>query len=567
MNALLAAILNTLWQSAALAAIVWIVLRIARTTNAATRHAIWWVVLAVIVLLPAIPGPRSTPRRIDVYSAPAAPIEMAPLPVGPRQPFAPVPQSGGPLELPAGTWTVLLFALWSAAALVQLARTAGSYVYLRRLKRDARPATPDLCRIFDGWILSCRVRRPVRLMVSSRIASPMAVGFLRPAVLLPESLLAHFEDAELDHVFLHELAHMARRDDWTNLAARIATGLLSIHPVALFALRQIDREREMSCDEWVVCMTGAVRPYATSLTRLFELCRSRNRVLLASGMATRASHLGERIEMLLRQRRQWVAKTSLVKVGFACIALIAAGLAFSQTPRLLAISQDTPPTAPAPPDAPEAVQVPEPPAAPDPDAAPEPPAAPDSPPPAETATPAETPLPRGAGLLAGLVAAGYGDLPVDDIILLKSNGISADYLIGFVRSGWGRLKPRELVELHNQGIDPEYARAVHDAGLESAALADCIKLRQHGVNANGVHMIHSLGFGPYKADDVILLQDHGVMPDFFRVLHENGWKNLSAREAVEAREAGLDAHSLQEARQYGSLTLKQVIRLKQAGVI
>jgi beta-lactamase regulating signal transducer with metallopeptidase domain len=561
MNALFAAVLNTLWQSAALVAAVWVALRLARTTNAATRHAIWWTVLAVVVLLPAIPARRPGPRPVVTAPTPGAPIKFAPTPVGPRQPFAPGPPSGGPVELPAGRWTVLLFAAWLAAALIQLARTAGSYVQLRRLKRDAQPAAPELCRSFDAWILSCRLRRPVRLMVSSRIASPMAVGFRRPAVLLPESLLAHFDEAELDHVFLHELAHMARRDDWTNLAVRLATGLLSIHPVALFVSRQIDREREMACDDWVVCMTGAVRPYATSLTRLFELCRRRNRIMLASGMATRASHLGERIEMLLRTRRQWVAKTSLLKVGFACVALVAAGLAFSQTPRLLAISQNQPPTvsaapdAPAPPDSPDPAAVPE---------TPEPPGVPDAP---DAPEPADIPMPSNNGLLAALVAAGYGDLPVDDIILLKSNGISPEYLINLARSGWGRLKPRDIVELHNQGVDPEYARAVHSAGLDSLTLRDCITLRQHGVDPNGVGAIHALGFGPYKVEDAVLLQDHGVRPNFFRALHESGWKNLSALEVVEAREAGLDARSLQEARQYGSLTLKQVIRLKQAGVI
>src|SRR5262249_47399960 len=186
-------------------------------------------------------------------------------------------------------------------------------------------------RNFDAWMLSCQVRRPARLLVSARIASPMAVGFRNPAVLLPESLLPEFAGAELDHVLLHELAHMARRDDWTNLAARLASALFAFHPVALWIVRQIDREREIACDDWVVSMTGEARPYATSLTRLFELCRARNRVLLATGMATRGSRLGERIEMLLRARRQFLAKASWTKLGFACIALVAAGIAFSKT--------------------------------------------------------------------------------------------------------------------------------------------------------------------------------------------------------------------------------------------
>src|SRR5439155_16364025 len=114
------------------------------------------------------------------------------------------------------------------------------------------------------------------------------------AVILPAKLLDAFQETELDHVLLHELAHIARRDDWTNPAARLASALFVFHPAALWVLRRIDREREISCDDWVVSMTGSARPYATSLTRLFELCRGRNRMLLASGMAHRGSQLGER---------------------------------------------------------------------------------------------------------------------------------------------------------------------------------------------------------------------------------------------------------------------------------
>jgi len=234
MNAVLAAILNTLWQSAALAAAVWIALRFTRGANAATRHAIWWTVLAVAVLLPFIPTTTTTPAA-DPRPNLTTIVDLTPAPIGPRQPLASTTGPRGPLELPAGNWTNLLFAAWLAAALIQFARAAGSYVYLRRLKRDARPAAPDLTRNFDAWILSCRVGRPVRLLISKRITSPIAVGFRHPAVLLPEPLPAEFDEADLDHVLLHELAHMARRDDWTNLAARLAAGVFAFHPVARFA--------------------------------------------------------------------------------------------------------------------------------------------------------------------------------------------------------------------------------------------------------------------------------------------------------------------------------------------
>ena len=48
----LAAILNTLWLAFAVAAVIWISLRLMPRVNAATRHAVWWAVLALVVMLP-----------------------------------------------------------------------------------------------------------------------------------------------------------------------------------------------------------------------------------------------------------------------------------------------------------------------------------------------------------------------------------------------------------------------------------------------------------------------------------------------------------------------------------
>ena len=144
---------------------------------------------------------------------------------------------------------------------------------------------------------------------------PVAVGFQHPAVVLPEALLGGLTAAELDHVLLHELAHIARRDDWTNLLARIAGAVLALHPVAAWVVRQIDRERELACDDWVVAATGAARPYAASLARLFELCTSRRSALLASGIADSGSQLGNRIAMLLRRGREFSPQASALRVS------------------------------------------------------------------------------------------------------------------------------------------------------------------------------------------------------------------------------------------------------------
>src|SRR6185437_10992209 len=161
--------------------------------------------------------------------------------------------------------------------------------------------------------------------VSDEVISPLAAGFLYPVVILPGLLVEQIAEPELDYVLLHELAHVARRDDWTNLMGRLAFAAFVLHPVAVWVLRRIEREREIACDDWVVAATGSAVPYARTLARLFEFCCTRRRELLATGMAPESSNLSERIEMLVRPRFYFSPRASLSRVSFcvaACLVLL-----------------------------------------------------------------------------------------------------------------------------------------------------------------------------------------------------------------------------------------------------
>lgn len=266
--AIFAAVLNSLWQAAIVAALIWVVLkalaRISKPFNAATRFVIWWGVLAVVLALPAGPAIRTWWRaRVATAQVVTATPLMAPVSIAPALDDPPVIVTLK--QDRSAKWPLWFAALWAALCLFRLGQIGRSYFYLRGVKRRASISQQPLPA----------AGRPAQLLISNEIASPMAVGFLRPAVILPESLAEEITRQELDHVLLHETAHLARRDDWTNLIARLMGAALALHPVAVWILRQIDRERETACDDWVVAKTGAARPYAASLARMFELRAAR----------------------------------------------------------------------------------------------------------------------------------------------------------------------------------------------------------------------------------------------------------------------------------------------------
>jgi bla regulator protein blaR1 len=335
---ILVAVLNSLWQAAIVAALVWLVLKFARrrnlAMNAATRYVVWWAALGVVLVLPAAPGALALwrTRAAHTPSSTAAPKAV--------QPVLPAANFDAPAlitlrEQRSTRWPFWVLAIWSVVFLYRLVEIVRSYFYLRGVKRRAAVSLQPLPE----------KKRSAHLLLSGEVASPMAVGFLRPAVILPETLPAEITGEELHHVLLHEYAHLARRDDWSNLIAHLLGAALALHPAAWWILRQIAREREMACDDWVVARTGSARPYAASLARLSELRWSRRQQAqgeaLASGMFGGGSRLGERIELLLKSGAGNPARSRL-SGGLLAAALVAFAIAVSPAPRWIAFAQRAP---------------------------------------------------------------------------------------------------------------------------------------------------------------------------------------------------------------------------------
>ena len=109
---------------------------------------------------------------------------------------------------------------------------------------------------------------------------------------------------EFEQVLCHEMAHLRRWDDWTQLAHAVAQAVLFFNPAIYWIGRRLKIEREMACDDWVVSATGEARPYAACLTHLHELTRRAPAPQLAPGATTRTRwQISARVEALLQADR------------------------------------------------------------------------------------------------------------------------------------------------------------------------------------------------------------------------------------------------------------------------
>ncbi len=298
---------NGIVEGLALSALLWLLLRLTPRAAAATRYALCGLALAFVAALPVAQG--WLPRLGATASAAGG-----------------SGHSGAILTLTAGAWLFWVLGAWALGSLVLTARVGWGLVALGGLKRRASAAPEQVAERFEAIMRACPGRRRARVLVSDAVAGPMAAGVTKPAVLLPAFLVEELSDAELDQVLTHELAHIRRWDDWTNLAQKVVEALLFFHPAVIWIGRRLALEREIACDDWVVGLAGTARPYATCLTRLAAIHRATPQ--LAPGALAGRPQLSIRVEALLeggRDRRRRSSRSALTVAAAAlAVAVFAA---------------------------------------------------------------------------------------------------------------------------------------------------------------------------------------------------------------------------------------------------
>ena len=329
-------LVHFLWEGAAIAIVLAALLLLARRDSARIRYAI--ACLAMLAM----------PVAFGITFAILFPKTHVHL----RLPLAPPPEAGAlasggassPLKTPDRlTW---LGPIWMAGVLLFYLRSLGGWVAAQRLRRTGVClAAADWQSRVDRWRQRLRLTRPVMLLESCLVDSPVVIGLLRPAILMPVGLLAGLPADLLESIVIHELAHICRRDYLVNLLQSFVEGLLFYHPAVWWVSRTVRAERENCCDDVVVALKGDARAYAVALARL-EQNRSPEFALAAAG-----GSLMKRIHRLIQE--QEAPRTAVAPLVATGLLIVSVGVAVAGWPA-------KPVSAPKPVAAPQMVPVAEP---------------------------------------------------------------------------------------------------------------------------------------------------------------------------------------------------------------
>src|ERR1035438_468089 len=234
-------------------------------------------------------------------------------------------------------WSLIIAALWVAAALVRAGDLAIHSFRLRKLWKDAIPVNIDsrLSSMLAGTPAAWH-RGPVQVCTTTTLQRPAVIGFFKPRILIPDWLLARLTPGELEQIVLHEAEHLRRHDDWTNLFQKLCLVLFPLNPALLWIEHRLCREREMACDDGVIRITHAPRAYAACLASLAERGLERRTEALSLGAWQRRPELVHRVHSILRRKHTLGPLGTRALLGALGCGLLFGSIEFVHCPQLIA---------------------------------------------------------------------------------------------------------------------------------------------------------------------------------------------------------------------------------------
>jgi hypothetical protein len=304
-------------EGTALAMFAWMLFRIMGRQSSGVRFAMWFSVLLAVAGWPFL-GTLHSGNGLAV------------------------PQPTGSAITVPGSWALYAFGLWAAISGVAIGHLGFGLYQLGRLRRNSTPVAIDgLDSLLRGCLEETRKSRPVELRTSGQVHVPTAIGFFRPTIILPEWVLGELSVEEVHTVLLHELAHLKRRDDWTNLVQKLLRAVFFFHPAVWWIESKLSLEREMACDDMVLARTANPRAYAQCLVSMAEKNLLHRGFALAQAAVSRMRHMTVRVTQILRGKRP--RTTQVWKPVLSLASLLAvAGLIAPHTPRLIAFESSQP---------------------------------------------------------------------------------------------------------------------------------------------------------------------------------------------------------------------------------
>src|ERR1051325_8903497 len=275
----------------------------------------------------ARPAPSALPATAPTLAAqPSLAQELSPEAPRVLRAAAVVADSGaqvatflGALRASWRGWLLLAVLAIGVAMLARLAVGIGGIWWVTR--RGTELEDEELLTELDRACDRQGIDALVRVLTSEHVDVPLVWGVRKPVLLLPAHAMSWTRE-RLRVVFLHELAHLRRRDAVTLLVTRAAAAIWWFHPVVWSLDRTARRDCEQACDDLVLGAGTLASDYADHLLNIARLLPHRDPFGAVTLAMSRRSQLEGRLLSILQPHVRRAATSRNAAIVAAVLALL-----------------------------------------------------------------------------------------------------------------------------------------------------------------------------------------------------------------------------------------------------
>ena len=216
--------------------------------------------------------------------------------------------------------------IWFFGSLLFLVRLFTNLSAVRHLRlHSQRNKESSLEDIFEGISRKIGLAKLPQLKITSDGLSPMAMGVVKPMILIPAGLIFQLSPKHLEAILAHELAHIKRNDYLINLMQSIMEVLFFYHPCFWWINQTIKELRENATDDLAIASGVAPQVLAEALAEVIHYAKE-NSPELALAAAKKRNPTLNRIRRMLGLPAQNYPQNPIITIPMILSLIISASL-------------------------------------------------------------------------------------------------------------------------------------------------------------------------------------------------------------------------------------------------
>ncbi|MDU2065180.1 MAG: BlaR1 family beta-lactam sensor/signal transducer [Sporomusaceae bacterium] len=208
----------------------------------------------------------------------------------------------------------MIFLVWLIGVVIFTCYMIRSTMKLQAIiKNSPQVRDKDVLKLLIECKKVVKVRHNPILVESEAFQSPRIVGVVQPHLVLPIGMVQFLSKMDLRYIFLHELAHLQRKDLYVNWIIAFFQIIHWFNPLIWYAFYQMRQDRELACDASVLSLLEPeeCHHYGVAIIAFLERYSYQGDSFTTAGFISSKKHIKDRLSRIAFYQKRTMTKLIL----------------------------------------------------------------------------------------------------------------------------------------------------------------------------------------------------------------------------------------------------------------